>query len=345
MNTEIKKINSEDIWNKFINDNPTHSFLQSWKWGEFNQKTQNTEEKIFRFGIFKEDKLITIFQIIKINAKRGTFLFLPHGPILSSSGENILEILKTIKKYLKNLAIKENCSFIRISPILKNEINNNYIFKTLGFHKAPIHMHAELMWILDISKDEDILLKEMRKTTRHAIKKAEKDGITIEKSENIEDIEKFNKIYQATVNRQHFTPFSLDYLKKEFKTFKENNEASIFFAKYKDEIVSAAIIIYQKNEAFYHHGASNQQISKITPSQLMQWEIIRDAQKRGCNFYNFWGVSPEDKKDHPWYGLSLFKKGFGGFIEELLPAHDLIISPKYWLNYIVEKFRKIKRRV
>lgn len=342
MNTEIKEINSEDIWNKFISDNPTHSFLQSWNWGKFNEKTG---EIVFRFGIFKDNKLIAIFHVIKINAKRGTFLFIPHGPILTSSQDVKLETLKKLRDYLKNLAKKENCSFVRISPILKNEEDNNYIFKTLGFRKAPIHMHAELMWILDITKDEDILMKEMRKTTRHAINRAIKDGITIEKSENIEDIDKFNKIYQATVNRQHFTPFSLDYLKKEFKTFKENNEASIFFAKYQDEIVSAAIIIYQKSEAFYHHGASNQKLPKVTPSQLLQWEIIRDAKSRGCNFYNFWGISPENKKNHPWYGLSLFKKGFGGFAEELLPAQDLVINQKYWLNYIVEKVRKIKRRV
>jgi hypothetical protein len=35
--------------------------------------------------------------------------------------------------------------------------------------------------------------------------------------------------------------------------------------------------------------------------------------------------------------------GFGGEQKEYVKTQDLIISPKYWLNYIIEKARKIKR--
>ena len=340
----IENIKSKEIWDKFIAENPTHSFLQSWNWGEFNEKMG---EKIFRLGIFEDEKLVGISLAIKVKARRGNFILVPHGPsiIENLNIKNQNEIINSLTEYLKKVAKTENCSFIRMNPISKNTDENRELFKQAGFRKAPLYVHAELLWILDITKSEDDLLRGMRKTTRYSIKKAESDGVTIEKSEDISDLKKFNEVYESTFSRQHFVPFSKEYLENEFKAFSNDKKIAIFFAKYQDEIVSSAIIVYEKNEAFYHHGASNQKFPKITPSHLLQWEIIKDAKARGCKFYNFWGIAPDNKPKHPMAGLSLFKKGFGGYLEELTPTQDLIINQKYWLNFLVEKVRKIKRRL
>jgi lipid II:glycine glycyltransferase (peptidoglycan interpeptide bridge formation enzyme) len=60
-------------------------------------------------------------------------------------------------------------------------------------------------------------------------------------------------------------------------------------------------------------------------------------------FYNFWGIAKEGDKKHPFYGITHFKKGFGGFEKDLLPAHDLKVSFKYWIDYVIETLRRIKR--
>src|SRR3989344_1238238 len=335
MSVEIKPIEDRKIWNVFLEDNPTHSFLQSWNWADFNASMGH---KVFRLGIYEESFRAGVCLVLKIEARRGSFLFVPHGPILNNFK------LETLISYLKALAEKERCSFIRISPILEKTPATEDLFRKLGFRKAPIHMHAELLWLLDISRSEEEILKGMRKTTRYSINRAAADGVTIEKSIDPSDLVKFNKLYEATATRQHFVPFSPDYIKKEFSAFSPDT-ISIFFAKYQGEVVSSAIIVYENHEAFYHHGASSQKFQKVTPTHLLQWEIIRDAKARGCKFYNFWGIAPDNRPKHPMAGLSLFKKGFGGFLEELMPAQDLIISPKYWLNFLVEKIRKIRRRL
>jgi lipid II:glycine glycyltransferase (peptidoglycan interpeptide bridge formation enzyme) len=120
---------------------------------------------------------------------------------------------------------------------------------------------------------------------------------------------------------------------------------SWFFAVYKGETISAAMIIFSGKSGFYHHGASIQRYAKIPASYLLQWAAIGEAKRRGLSEYNFWGVSPEDKPNHPWAGLSLFKKGFGGFPEAYVPAQDLPFTNKYWLNFVIEKVRKIRRHL
>ena len=86
--------------------------MDSWNWGEFQKMTGN---KIWRLGIVEEDKssssptealaevkkrtkfsspftaarvyndgeLSSVALVIKTIAKRGTFLFVPHGPALA----------------------------------------------------------------------------------------------------------------------------------------------------------------------------------------------------------------------------------------------------------------------
>jgi peptidoglycan pentaglycine glycine transferase (the first glycine) len=119
----------------------------------------------------------------------------------------------------------------------------------------------------------------------------------------------------------------------------------LFFGKYQGEYVSTAFVVYANGSGFYHHGASNQKFPSITASEAVQWAAIKEAKARGCERYNFWGIVPEEAVKHPWHGLSKFKRGFGGFAEGYIHAQDIPLTSKYWLNYLVEKIRKIRRRL
>jgi len=338
----ISEIDDKNIWENFLLNCRDKTFLDSWNWGEFQKMMGND---IWRLGAYKENNLLSVALMIKIAARRGTFLFCPHGPIIKKhETQNKIQILGELLLELKKIAKNDGISFIRISPIWEKNEENIRIFKELGFRQAPIHMHPELTWELDITPDEEKLLIQMRKTTRYLIRHAQKNkDIEISQSQKIEDVEIFNKIYQETVDRHHFIPFSLSYLKNEFLSFAPDNQIATFIGKYKGEIISSAMIIFWQGIAFYHQGASSLKYSKIPVSYLLQWEAIREAKKRGCNIYNFWGIAPGNDPGHPWTGLTLFKIGFGGYKKEYVKTQDFILSSKYWLNYFVEKIRKSKR--
>ena len=77
----------------------------------------------------------------------------------------------------------------------------------------------------------------------------------------------------------------------------------------------------------------------------MLWQVILEARSRGCALMNFYGIAPENEPKHPWAGLSLFKKGFGGGAHEYVSTQDLILRPAYWITYSIEALRRLKRRV
>ena len=347
---ELKEITNKNEWEEFLIQCAEKTFLQSWNWGEFNK---GMNSKIWRLGIYNNEKLISVALIFKISARRGTFLFIPHGPVFLDglSEKDRKEILELLIVQLHGVAKEEKASFIRFSPILANNPQTENIFIDLGFRPAPIHMHPEVTWELSISLPEEDLLGDMRKTTRYLIRQAEKNpDIEIVKSTDINDLKQFWPVYQTTAKRHHFVVFSEKYLKTEFDSFAKDNEILIFLGKYKGRVVSAAIFIIWQNMCFYHHSGSLTEFNKIPVSYLLQWNAIKEAKSRGCKTYNFWGIAPDisveedaSKSKHPWAGLSLFKMGFGGYKKEYIKTQDFIVSQKYWINYIIEIARRKKR--
>ncbi len=327
---KIKEIKDKKEWENFLNEVEEKTFLHSWNWGEFQKKE---EEKIWRIG-FYDPELIGVALIVKIRARRGTFLFVPHGPVVSKKKK---EVFEKLKEYLKNL---KEASFARIAFVWEKGT-----FKP-NLKNSPIHIHPEKTWELDLKKED--LLMPMRKTTRYLIRKGRKNpDIEIGKSD---DLKLFHDLLEKTAKRHNFTPFSFEYLKNQYDSFKKDDQIALFLGRYKGEVLSAAIVVFWQGTAFYHHGASLNHKQPI--SYLLQWEIIQEAKKRGCKKYNFWGIAPDiekkedlKKSSHPWAGITLFKMGFGGYSKEYIKTADLVFSPKYYLTYYFEKLRKIKRRV
>lgn len=341
------------------------------------------EVNVLRLGVYNKNNLEVIAQIIKIRSKRGNFLFIPHGPIFMKHATRNIKHLKSIISIFLNFLISfaktDGFSFLRVAPIMKDNPENRKIFGDLGFRKAPIYMHAERAWMLplineshqydnpitNISRSEDNsskivssvrtdeeMLSGMRKTTRYLIRKAIKDGVIIEKRTDDKAIDDFYKIYVETAKRENFVPFSINFIRDEFEAFNKTKNAIFLFGSVPTEfstpevengVVAGALIIFTKSTAFYHQGASIH--TKFPVTYLLQWEAIKEARKRGCKYYHFWGIHQPGRTPKSWIGLTLFKQGFGGHQIDYVPTQDFIISPKYWLTYLYERFLQWKRGV
>lgn len=334
----IKKVEDRKEWENFLLEQAQVNFLQSWYWGQFHN---DLGQKIERSGFYKNKKLVGIMLSIIEEAKRGKHLIVPAGPIIDWKDR---EVVSAFVKEVKKIAYLNDCAFVRVRPQLISDDFSKKLFKDLGFADSPMHLHAQLTNQLDITKSEDEILAGMRKNTRYEVRKAEKEKIKIISSKEPNEIKKFYDLQLETAVRQKFVPFPFEYLREQFKVFAENNLALLYSAYFGKKLLAQAFIIFYGNEAVYHYGASTDEGRNHPGAYLIQWEAIREAKKRGLKRYNFWGVANDPK--HRFYGLSIFKRGFGGEDIEYLPAQDLVINyPKYLINLAIEKLRKLRRRV
>lgn len=332
MTLKIQSISAEELQQFWESFSGPKTFLQSRNFALFREKLG---EQTFRLGAFYGKKLVGALQCQKIIARRGTFLHVAHGPLILPP--HIEETLPKFLKELKFLGKKEHCDFLRISPLLPELIED--FFAKEHFIPAPLHINPDRTWVLDIKQDEDEILKNMRKSTRYEIRRSEKEGIKLSQGNAKEDLEKFWKLHEKTAARQKFVPFSQKSTQIEMEVF--GKDCQVFTATHNRENIASSVILFDSHSAYYHQGASV--LSKIPGAHATLWAAIQEAKKRGCMEFNFWGVSPSEKSEHPWAGLSRFKRGFGGEERKYLRAQDLPLTPKYWLNFAVEKVRRWKR--
>lgn len=349
MSYEIKEIGSKETWEKFSLNSSPNTFLQSWNWGEFQR---SLGRKIWRLGIYKTKnhassrpglELVGIGLVVKYETKLGNYLYVPRGPILDWKNLKSFDVLF---EELKKTAKQEVCIFIKIDPLLEEKPENREIFQKRGLVPAVTFVQVEDAWLLDLSKSEGELLADMRKTTRYLIRNEPKQGVNLQISSDPRMARKFVDLLFSTAARKGFVNHPREYYIKQFEILAADDQEKIFIAKKGGEILSMAMIAFYGEMGYYLHAASVPKEGGSVGYSL-QWEAIKEAKGRGCRYYNFWGVV-KDKNfhpGHPWYGFSLFKRGFGGFKYSYIRARDYPLNSKYYLYRWAEKVRRLANRI
>ena len=336
-----REITDKNQWEEFVTSVDNANFLQSWYWAEFQE---NINHPCFKLGVFEGQKMVGAMLCVVEPAKRAKYLTVPGGPLIDYSRE---DIFKACLQALKNLAKREACVFVRIRPQERESRDLQKLFTLNGLTPAQMHLHAELTSQLDITKDADVLRSEFRKNTRYELKQAKKRGIKVEASTNPDDIREFYDIQLQTAERHGFVPYSYDFLHEQFKVFAGAGLAKLYKSyTQQGKLIALAFVIFYNNEAAYHYGASTP-LGRAEPgAYLIQWKAILEAKECGKSRYNFWGVVEPDDKEHRFYGVSVFKRGFRGEDFKHLHAHDLVIDKiSYKKNFAIEFIRKRVRKV
>ena len=337
-------ISEKNAWNSFITewDFPFYTFLQSWEWWEVQKELW---KEISRYWIYKDDVLVWVSLILKIHAKRGNYIFLPHGPLITWDEKHYFNVFTKLLDELKAVWKKEGFDFIRCNSPIKNTIKNQSNSKSLWWINAPMHEHVEDTHLLDISISEEDLLKNMKKWDRYYINRAIKEEVEIRIWNDADHIQKLIDMHISHSKRDNgkhtYTPFSEDFTKSLYKYFWDN--ISTVSASYNWSVESILMTIRFWKVCVYYIAASDIKSPKFSPNYLCQWEAIKKAKADGCTIYNFWGVSPDDNPAHPIAWVSKFKRKFAWYDYSLLHAQDYPLSFKYWGNYVIETIRRKKR--
>jgi lipid II:glycine glycyltransferase (peptidoglycan interpeptide bridge formation enzyme) len=341
MSLTFEIITNKPAWEQYVLTRPEANFLQSWNWSVFQE---TLGKKVWRLGIFQKKQQTGAALVVKETAKRGNYLTLAGGPLIdwdTLSNNELTEIFS----FFTSIARQENCLFIRFRPqALDSSVIRQHI-KTVHAVPSPMHLTADLTLQLNLQQTEEEILSQMRKNTRYEIRRAEKEGITVRSSQNPADIQAFYDHQVALAHKHGFVPFGYQFLLEQFQVFAADNQAVLISSYRGKELLATAYVLFYNKEAVYHYGISTPANDRLPGSYACQWAAIKEAKQRGCISYNFWGIAPVEEKNHRFSGVSLFKRGFGGEEKAYLPAHDVPVSPLYWVTYFFELFRKKARHL
>ena len=151
----------------------------------------------------------------------------------------------------------------------------------------------------------------------------------------------FYELMSETAKRNGFSIHQKNYYKNIFQNlYKTKSYLSV--AKYGQKVLAIDLVVVFGKIANYVFGGSSSEERNRVPTYLAQWEAICHAKKLNCDFYNFGGISINDKIYIGWKGLTIFKKKFGGKEITHSDFFDVIVN-QFW--YRLYNFRKQLQKI
>jgi lipid II:glycine glycyltransferase (peptidoglycan interpeptide bridge formation enzyme) len=296
--------------------------LQTKLWGEFRTKTGVKVVSV-------NNLILTIHPIPRTNYTIG---YLPKGP----------NITKDMLDKLWNVGKKENCIFIQIEPnIEKNNIKYN--FKNL--YKSAHPLFTNYTFLLNLTKSEEELLKNMHSKTRYNIRLAEKKGVKVTEDNSNEAFKEYLRLTKETTTRQNFYAHNDTYRKLMWETLKSKNDEGLsihlFKATFQGKTLVTWMLFVLGDTLYYPYGASSSENKEVMASNLIMWEVIKFGKKLGLKKFDMWGaMGPNPDKNDPWYGFHRFKEGYGPRHVEFVGSFDFVINKNLYFFYkLADKLR------
>jgi lipid II:glycine glycyltransferase (peptidoglycan interpeptide bridge formation enzyme) len=320
---------SKDIasWDKLsINNLDGGNFLQSYEFAL--QKAQDGWKPLF---IKNETCAITVLEK-KFLSKR--LWYIPKGPGVAS-----IEQFDELLPELKEIARKRNVFAIKVEPGLKKIGETLTHLIQLGLKKVrPIQPNFSTV-LIDLSPDLETIMKNLNQKGRHAIHRAERDGVTVGYVDSTEENCKIMYDLLAETAAGAFAIRGFDYYRTFWQRFEAAGLGRLFFAYFDGKVVAGAYAIAFGKKGAYKDGASIRKRTVYGASHLLQWHIIKWMKEKEVTVYDLCGAPPSDQinnPDHPHYGIGRFKTSFNKEVTDYIGAYDIVIQPafySFWASY------------
>ena len=242
------------------------------------------------------------------------------------------QILKEMKPNTRNTIRKAEKIGITVNEISYDELDRfqsimEETSKRKGFSNRKLSYYQEMYNLFHEKNEVKFFITELNL----------KEYIERLKKEKEEKEEKITSLSDAKYNdgaKKNLTK-EIESIEKRIK------DAEEIRTEKKTDIItlSGSMFMLIQPEIIYLSSGNYEEFMKFNSQYLIQWELIKYGLENGFKKHNFYGI-PENINEHPKdYGIYEFKRGFNGYVEELIGEYELPINWKYNLIKLIRKIR------
>jgi lipid II:glycine glycyltransferase (peptidoglycan interpeptide bridge formation enzyme) len=322
-------------WQDFLAGLPSADFLHDWGWGEvaaFDGQPQR------RYVLEDAGRIVAVAAVQERPiAGRRTFWYVPHGPILDYSGPRAAETLSTLVGWLRIAAREQHAIAVKLEPRLESGDRATTLFDALPDAVAlPDTLQVGRTRVVEIASDE-AMLDAFDKDTRYSIRRAVREGVEVwvfDDPDDLRPIDDLHALVEETQQRAGFPMPPLQRYRIAWHALAKAGRATILEARRQGDLLASGMLVVEGDRSFYLFSGSRREPPgepKRFASYALQWGMLQLARQRGVRQHDLWGVAPPDAgPEHPWYGVGLFKKGFGGREVAWAGSWDVVIDPRLY---------------
>ena len=261
----------------------------------------------------------------------GKLWYIPKGP-----GVKSIVALGDILPALRAFAAAHGVFVVKLEPELEKTESALLALRELGLMQvAPIQPDASTV-LIDLSPDLETVMANLNQKGRHAIRRAERDGVTVKRVEATdENCRIFYDLLVQTAANQGFSGSIRDYeyYRQFWQRFATASMGQLFFAHYDGQVIAGAFALVFGTKSTYKDGASLRVDGAYGVTHLVQWQVITWAKEQGSELHDLCGTPPSDQinnEAHRWYGMGRFKTSFNKHVTDYIGAYDLVVKPRQY---------------
>jgi peptidoglycan pentaglycine glycine transferase (the first glycine) len=319
-------------WDEFLLAYPDAHVLQTSAWGDFKADFGWQVERVcIRTGQHETGAQV-LFRRLPLGF---SIAYIPKGPV----GPNWMALWPELDRICQ----RRHAIMLKVEPDAWELPGNSAIRgledQFVGFTSAGEPIQPRRTVVIDLTGSEEEWLARMKQKTRYNVRLAEKKGITIRETQ---DLDAFYQMMQITGERDGFGVHSLEYFTRAYQLFYPAGMCALLMAEYAGHPLAGLMVFARGQRAWYFYGASNDEERNRMPTYFLQWEAMRWARAHGCTAYDLWGVPDADepvlednfmdRSDGLW-GVYRFKRGFGGELKRTAGAWDKAFLPLVYPLY------------
>lgn len=206
----------------------------------------------------------------------------------------------------------------------------------IQFSNPDMKTKAEHTILIYLKKTMDILWQEAeKKTARWGVKKAEKEGVTVELLANGEELKGFYDAYQETAESGDFQALSYEFFERFYELMHEK-QGYLLVAKKENKVIAGAMLLSSDNYIRLRIQGTLRDYMEYQPSSALYWGMIKLAKEKGFEYIDLGGYGKYAAKDSKSAKVSRFKTHFGGEVVEcpIYYCGTLYVYLKKIMDYI-----------
>ena len=258
------------------------------------------------------------------------FYYVPEGPVLPTDATDAAELYAAFIEFVrtKRQAAPYCVTHMRMEP---RWIDLPAFLADCRQAKSWFEPRTTLM--VDLQLTESELLAQMKPKGRYNIRLAERHGVVVRSDCTDGGVEEFLSLYGQTIERQRIRGEGSSYLRALCNRSVAAHSAEIFFAEHEGQRLATALVVYSGDRATYLFGGSSEKKRQVMATYALHFEAMKNARRRQCRWYDFYGISPPDGRFHKWDAITKFKRKFGGHEFNFVPSLDIVFDEKGYQRY------------
>lgn len=338
-----------DAWQAFLGSWPSGDFLHDWTWASVAAFDAQPQQ---RFVLDEAGEIVAIVaaQVRRLRGSR-TFWYVAHGPVLDYGDSRAANRLRRIVAGLRGVGRPDRAVAIKIEPRIEAGSADLAALPVDELRPVSGTLQVGQTRLVQLSDDET-LLAAFDKDTRYGVRRAEREGVeiaTVTDAADLRAIDGLHELVGETQLRAGFPMPQLARYRTAWTSLAGAQRAVIIEARREGRLLASGMLVVEGDRSFYLFSGSHREAPgepKHYASYLLQWEMMRFARERGVRTHDLWGVAPPGAgSEHPWHGVGLFKKGFGGREVVWAGSWDIVVDPAFYrMREAVGRLKRLIRR-